>query len=41
MGGDHNTMIVVTADEDIHWPRLSKIAAAEKLAGKIAKALTE
>jgi len=41
MGGDHNAMIVVTANDEIHWPRLSKQAAADKMAEKISAALKD
>eukprot|EP00919_Chromeraceae_sp_WS-2016_P024092 GHVR01057073.1.p3 GENE.GHVR01057073.1~~GHVR01057073.1.p3 ORF type:complete len:145 (-),score=29.30 GHVR01057073.1:556-990(-) len=40
MGGDFNTMIVVTPETETKWPRLNKQAAAEKLAAKIAETLT-
>lgn len=40
MGGDHNVMILVTADTEAEWPRLDKQAAARKLAAKISEALT-
>ncbi|CAM3689800.1 bifunctional phosphopantothenoylcysteine decarboxylase/phosphopantothenate--cysteine ligase CoaBC [Litorimonas haliclonae] len=40
MGGDHNVMILVTADTETEWPRLDKQAAARKLAAKISEALT-
>lgn len=36
MGGDHNTMIVVTKSGEETWPRLAKQDAARKLAQKIA-----
>ena len=36
MGGDHNTMIVVTKSGEETWPRLAKQDAARKLAHKIA-----
>jgi len=36
MGGDHNTMIIVTASGENAWPRLNKTDAAKKLAGEIA-----
>jgi len=43
MGGDHNSMIVVTDSTKNHkpdiWPRLSKTDAAKRLAQKIAKSL--
>jgi phosphopantothenoylcysteine decarboxylase/phosphopantothenate--cysteine ligase len=41
MGGDHNTMIVVTEDDETQWPRLDKQAAAQRLAEKIAAALKD
>ena len=37
MGGDHNSMILVTETETNSWPRLSKADAARKLAHKIAE----
>ena len=40
MGGDHNTMIVVTETDDLEWPRMTKQKAAEALAAKIAETLT-
>jgi len=40
MGGDHNTMIVVTKSGEETWPRLTKQDAAKKLALKIADHLT-
>ena len=40
MGGDNNTMILVSADNVDKWPFMSKTDAAQKLAGTIAKALT-
>ncbi len=36
MGGDENTMILVTPQDTFPWPRMSKQAAADKLAQKIA-----
>lgn len=36
MGGDHNTMILVDANSVEPWPTLSKKAASERLAQKIA-----
>ncbi len=43
MGGDHNSMIVVTDSTKNHkpdiWPRLSKTDSAKRLAQKIAKSL--
>jgi len=36
MGGDYNTMIIVTASGEEIWPRMSKPAAARKLALTIA-----
>ena len=39
MGGDNNTMILVSADNVDKWPLMSKTHAAQKLAGTIAKAL--
>ncbi len=41
MGGDHNTMIVVTDKAETTWPRLDKQAAADKLAQEIANALKD
>lgn len=40
MGGDHNTMILVTPDSHDSWPRLTKAEAARRLAAKIAEALS-
>lgn len=40
MGGDNNTMIVVTKDGADTWPLMSKHKAAEALARKIAETLT-
>jgi len=44
MGGDFNSMIVVTDSAPDHepdmWPRLSKTEAAQRLALKIAQSLT-
>ncbi len=40
MGGDDNTMILVDANGEYIWKLMSKHQAAQKLAGKIAKALT-
>lgn len=40
MGGDHNTMIVVTKSGEETWPRLAKQDAARKLAQKIADHLS-
>ena len=40
MGGDHNSMILVTETETDSWPRLSKTDAARKLARKIAEHLS-
>ncbi len=37
MGGDHNTMILVTKDGNETWPRLTKADAARRLAAKIAE----
>ena len=37
MGGDNNTMILVTNDKVEPWPLMSKHKAAEKLAARIAK----
>lgn len=39
MGGDENEVSLVTADGAEHWPRMSKAAAANKLAAAIACAL--
>jgi phosphopantothenoylcysteine decarboxylase/phosphopantothenate--cysteine ligase len=39
MGGDANTVHLVTADGIEHWERLPKIAVAERLADRIADAL--
>jgi phosphopantothenoylcysteine decarboxylase/phosphopantothenate--cysteine ligase len=41
MGGDHNTMILVTSETENTWPRLNKQAAADKLAQEIASALKD
>jgi len=40
MGGDNNTMILVTPDGADTWKTMSKSAAADKLAAKIAEHLT-
>jgi len=37
MGGDSNAMILVREDDEQSWPRMSKAAAARKLAAEIAK----
>ena len=37
MGGDENTMILVTDAGADTWPKLSKAAAAKRLAAKIAE----
>ena len=37
MGGDHNSIILVTETNTDSWPRLSKADAARKLAHKIAE----
>lgn len=37
MGGDHNSMIIVTDDGADTWPKLSKEAAARRLAAKISE----
>ena len=39
MGGDNNTMILVTPDDTLPWPKMSKAAGADKLASKIAETL--
>jgi len=39
MGGDNNTMILVTPDDTLPWPKMSKAASADKLAAKIAESL--
>ena len=39
MGGDHNSMILVTETQTDSWPRLSKADAARRLAQKIAEQL--
>jgi len=39
MGGDHNSMILVTETQTDSWPRLSKADAARRLAVKIAEQL--
>jgi len=39
MGGDHNSMILVTETQTDEWPRLSKANAARRLALKIAEKL--
>ena len=36
MGGDHNSMIIVSETEADAWPRLTKVDAARRLAKKIA-----
>ncbi len=41
MGGDHNTMILVTSETENIWPRLNKQAAADKLAQEIASAFKD
>ena len=40
MGGDGNTVHIVTADGVEDWPRLDKAAVADRLAERIMKALT-
>ena len=40
MGGNHNSMILVTETEADSWPRLSKSDAARKLAQKISQHFT-
>ncbi len=37
MGGDNNTMILVTPNDTFPWPKMSKAAAAQQLAQKIAE----
>lgn len=37
MGGDNNSMIIVTASGEEAWPKLSKVKAAQKLADTIAR----
>ena len=37
MGGDHNQVTLLTGDEPQHWPELTKIQTAQKLATAIAK----
>ncbi len=37
MGGDHNTVHLVTADGDEAWPTMTKEAVAERLAARIAE----
>lgn len=37
MGGDNNTMILVTPDGADTWPKMSKASSADKLAAKIAQ----
>lgn len=39
MGGDHNSMILVTPDGEENWPRETKTEAAQRLARRIAEAL--
>ncbi len=41
MGGDNNTMILVTPDDTLPWPKMSKAASADKLAAKIAESLSK
>jgi phosphopantothenoylcysteine decarboxylase/phosphopantothenate--cysteine ligase len=40
MGGSENAVTVITADSAEEWPRMSKVGVADKLAAKIAEALT-
>lgn len=40
MGGDHNAIEIITADEYETWPTMSKVQVAEKLAQKLADTLT-
>ena len=40
MGGDNNTMILVTPDGADAWPKMSKAASADRLAAKIVESLT-
>lgn len=40
MGGDENAMILIREDGVDNWPRMSKYASAQKLAGEIAETLT-
>jgi phosphopantothenoylcysteine synthetase/decarboxylase len=39
MGGDENRMILITPDDEQSWPRMSKAAAARRLAAEIASAM--
>ncbi len=41
MGGDENTMILVTSSDIHHWPRETKNKAAQRLAAKIAQEIGE
>ncbi|HHI88524.1 MAG TPA: bifunctional phosphopantothenoylcysteine decarboxylase/phosphopantothenate synthase, partial [Hellea balneolensis] len=41
MGGDENTMILLSAAGTDSWPKMSKQAAARKLAEKIAQSITK
>ena len=40
MGGSENAVVVVTAQETEHWPRMSKIEVGQRLAKRIAEALS-
>jgi phosphopantothenoylcysteine decarboxylase/phosphopantothenate--cysteine ligase len=39
MGGDSNTVMLITGDNAESWPRATKVEVAERLALKIAQAL--
>ena len=39
MGGAENALTLITAEGAEPWPRMSKVAAAEALAERIARAL--
>lgn len=41
MGGDFNTMILVTPDDTFPWPKMTKAASADKLAQTIAQHFEE
>ena len=41
MGGDENTLVLVSAEGEIVWPKLDKEAAARRLVGYLAEALTK
>jgi len=41
MGGDENTMVLVSAEGEAVWPKLDKDAAARRLVGHLAEVLAK